>query len=121
MSTLRKFELEAIHLMSGNALSQEQLASIDHYSGSVEYKYTGSGYFLTIEQEWLPDATHTLSEPAVVGKAGEIQCGFVLFLEPHKLVLECHTWGEVDVPENFRERSVLISTPPIQKIGKEWN
>ena len=119
MATLRKLELEVIHLMSDDALTQEQLSSLDRYSGPMKYEYTGCGYFLTIEQEWLPNVARTFSEPAVVGNVGKIQCGFVLSREPHNLVLECHTWGEFDVPESFRECSVLNSTLPIQRLGAE--
>jgi hypothetical protein len=27
--------------------------------------------------------------------------------------LECHTWGEVEVPETFRDLEITIGTPPV--------
>jgi hypothetical protein len=73
------------------------------------YEYTGCGYFLSVKHPSLPAEPRTLSEPAVVGKVGDIQAGFVVFLGDGELTLECHTWGPVDIPEDFREREVLIS------------
>jgi len=36
----------------------------------------------------------------------------VVFLGEGALTLECHTWGAVDVPGDFRELNVSVSTPP---------
>lgn len=45
-----------------------------------------------------------------MGRHGKEQCGFVIFLENGELLFECHTWGEVDLSESFREMNVQIST-----------
>lgn len=116
MPVLRKIEVEAIRLMAGDSLSTSQVSLLENYAGQSEYKYTGCGYYLSIDQLWLPDLMRTLSEPAVVGSSGEVRCGFVVHLKPHRLVLECHTRGEIDVPPNFREQSVLITTPEITQL-----
>lgn len=113
MSAFKTFEIDAIRLMADGQLSDEQLEALQSYAGAIEYEYTGCGYFLRLHADWLPDTKRTLSEPAVVGKAGEIVCGFVLFLSPNELELECHTWGEIEVPSDFRSRQVVVSTPPI--------
>jgi hypothetical protein len=44
-----------------------------------------------------------------------------VFLGNGKLTLECHTWGAVDVPADFRDRDVLISTPPITMVNHDKN
>jgi uncharacterized protein (DUF362 family) len=36
-----------------------------------------------------------------------------------EVVLECHTWGEVDVPEDMRDRDVYISTPKIKTFSTD--
>ena len=116
MPVLREFEVEAIRLMAGDSLSATQLAWLKDYAGESEYRYTGSGYYLSIDHPSLPNVRRTLDEPAVVGRSGEIQCGFLVHLEPYRLVLECHTWGEIDVPSDFRDQSVLITTPKITRV-----
>ena len=118
MPALRDFELEAIRLMAGGELSEQQLRILEDLESAERYEYTGSGYYLTLRHVSLPAAERTLSTPAVVGEAGDVRCGFVAFLGNSELVLECHTWGEVDVPDNFRELDVSISTPPITSIGR---
>lgn len=119
MSAFKTFEIEAIRLMGKGQLSDEQLEALQSCAGAVEYEYTGCGYFLRVRADWLPERTCTLSEPAVVGKANEIVCGFVLLLRPNELELECHTWGSTDVPFDFRSRQVVISTPPIHMLGSK--
>ena len=116
MQAFRPFELKAIRLMAEGTLSEAQLISLDEIGLPLSYEYTGCGYFLTVVHSSLPTEKKTLSIPPVVGKAGNIQAGFVVFLGNQELTLECHTWGEVDVPENFRDLDVAIETPPIQFI-----
>ena len=115
MSAFREFELEAIQLMAGDALSAEQLAVLRQIESPAKYEYTGSGYYLTVKHPLLPSKRRTLSEPSVVGDSGDIRCGFAVHLDGNgELVLECHTWGAVDVPQDMRERDVKVSTPPVQ-------
>jgi hypothetical protein len=114
----REFELQAIHLMAGDALSSEQLAILRKIEAPSEYRYTGSGYYLTVKHPVLPQKPRTLSEPAVAGTSRDIRCGFVVHLDGDgELVLECHTWGEAPVPEDMRDRDVQISTPPVSTFS----
>jgi hypothetical protein len=115
MSVFRDFELQAIHLMAEGALSAQQLAVLREISAPTDYRYTGSGYYLTVNHPVLPGEPRTLSEPAIVGTSGDVRCGFVVHLGGGgELVFECHTWGAVDVPEDMRDRDVRISTPPVK-------
>jgi hypothetical protein len=116
MNVFRDFELKALELLLHNALTPEQLRNVETFSGTVSYKYTGSGYFLTISDRSLPMEKSTCHVPAVVGNSGDVQCGFIAFLGNHELTLECHTWGPVDVPDDFRDRIIIISTPTIPVI-----
>jgi hypothetical protein len=107
MSAFRDFELQAIPFMADDALSGEQLALLREIGAPSEYRYTGSGNYLTVKHSVLPQNPRTLSEPAVVGISEDVQCGFVVHLDGDGvLVLECHTWGAVDVPEDMRDRDV---------------
>jgi hypothetical protein len=109
MHTLRKFEIDVIRLLANSALNKSQLDGLASFTGSAEYEYTGSGYFLTVRMPMLPDIQCRLSRPFVVGEADGIECGFVVFLEHGELTLECHSWSAVDVPADFRERNVVPS------------
>ena len=120
MSAFRDFELQAIHLMADDALCGEQVALLREIEEPSEYWYTGCGYYLTVTHPLLPQKRRTLSKPAVVGTSGDIQCSFIVYLDVGGvLVLECHTWGEVEVPEDMRDRNVQISTSLINTFSLE--
>ena len=108
MKTFRQFELEAIRLLAAGTLPPEHLDLLAQCSERPDYEYTGSGYFLTISAPWLPSRPATLSKPIVLGCCDDIQCGFLIFLGDRRLTLECHTWGPIDCPPDFRVRDVTI-------------
>ena len=102
MLAFRPFEMKVLRLLA---------------SAEVErFDYTGSGYFLTVRNQRLPVERSTLSEPAVVGIARDVQAGFVAFIGDHELTLECHTWGSVDVPPDFRDQPVDVQTPAVKIV-----
>lgn len=121
MHALRNFEVEVIRLLANSALDKNQLDCLASFTGSAEYEYTGSGYYLTIRMPMLPDIRSTLSHPFVMGEADGIECGFVAFLEHGELTLECHTWGTINVPSDFRERNVVLSMPEMNYIDLTGN
>jgi hypothetical protein len=43
-----------------------------------------------------------------MGHADGIDCGFVLFFGEGEMTIECHTWGPVAVPADFRRRNVAV-------------
>lgn len=110
MGALRQFENKALRILLGY-----------EYTGSgYHLTYTGSGYHLTVPQLHLPPGRRTCSEPAVIGEAGNVRCGFVAFLDNGNLVLECHTWGAIDVPEGFRELEARVNVAEVMKVGGPW-
>jgi hypothetical protein len=116
MAAFRTFEIEAIRLMANGVLSPAQLELLAQIDEPLRYEYTGCGYFITVAHAALPNHRCTLSEPAVVGTARDVQAGFVVFLGENELTLECHPWGALDVPEDFRDRSVEVSTPVVNVV-----
>jgi hypothetical protein len=116
MKAFRPFEIDAIRLMASTALSESQMQLLCEAARPDSYEYTGSGYFISLRHPSFPIPPRTLSDPPVVGNAGEIQAGFVVFLGDGELTLECHTWGAVDVPADFRDRAVVISTPSVNFV-----
>lgn len=117
MPALRDFEIKAIKLLTGDSLTDAQLVLVEKIAEPIRYEYTGSGYFLTLADPSLPAGVATLSYPTVVGEYGEFICGFVVFIGDHELTLECHTWGAVDVPSDFRDRPVSITTPSVNNVN----
>jgi hypothetical protein len=102
--------------MAASALTATTLDGVLAVGDVERYEYTGSGYFLTVKHRDLPVETMTLAEPFVVGTTGDVQAGFVVFLGDGELTLECHTWGELAVPADFRQRQVTVQTRPVNVV-----
>lgn len=109
MAHFREFEKQVLRLLVAPEVGMKIVESVEREAEFVSYDYSGSGYFLTVRHSDLPGRRIVCSEPQVVGRVGNIQGGFVAFIENGELMLECHTWGEVDVPANFRELSVVVT------------
>jgi hypothetical protein len=108
MSVFTAFEIEVLKLMAPSLVPTKVLDIVAREASLVSCEYTGSGYFLTITHPQLPREKITLGEPIVMGHAGGIDCGFVLFFGSQELTIECHTWGPIDVPEDFRTKDVRV-------------
>ncbi|TAA08813.1 hypothetical protein EA658_06015 [Pseudoxanthomonas winnipegensis] len=90
MRALRDFEIEAITILADGVLTPAQLEAIASVSELRSYNHTGVGYFVTVAHQSLPSTPQTLSQPFVIGRIGETECGFVCFLGERELTLECH-------------------------------
>ena len=112
MSSFRPFEIQAIHLMADAVLPRDLLSAVLAVDEVDRYEYTGCGYYLTVKHPDLPLEKKSLSDPPVAGVADQIHAGFIVYLGDGELTLECHTWGAIDVPPDFREMNVLVKTPP---------
>lgn len=104
---LTNYEIEVLSLMLKDKFTDEELNSIlkSPISG---YSYTGAGYFLELENNILPINRKTVSEPTLLGRAENLEVGFLIFIENSKLTLECHSWGAENLPETIREKSINI-------------
>lgn len=116
MAAFRSFEKHAIRLMAEAVLPPALLDVVLAAQTLDRVEYTGSGYFLTVKHADLPSERRSLSDPPVAGVAGDIQAGFVVYLGDRELTLECHTWGAVDVPQDFRDMDVDVQTPPVNYV-----
>lgn len=109
MSELRGYEKTVIEMLVGDVVGPEILSQILEAPRSVAYEYTGCGYFLRLTHPSLPRERIVCHQPLLMGESNGIDSGFVVFLEEHSLTLECHSWGEMDVPENYRDQDVRIT------------
>ncbi len=108
MSEFRVFESHVLHLLVAPKLGAEAVETLEREAELVSYDYSGVGYFLTVKHPSLPSERIVCDEPNVVGRSGNIQSGFIVFIENGELMLECYTWGEIVVPKNFREQHVIV-------------
>ena len=108
MTYATNFEKYAIRVLCGSYISKELLSKLLESEAS-DFKYSGSGYFLYFKHKDLPKNRIVCDDPKLKGEWNGIESGFLVFLENHELMLECHTWGEVDVPQDYREKSVSVS------------
>jgi hypothetical protein len=110
MGVLRDYEKTVVRLLVASVLSTRQIDAVIREGELVKYDYTGCGYFLTVKHPVLPTGRIVCDTPKLSGAAEGIVSGFVIFLQNGELTLECHSWGEVDVPEWFRDRDVQVAT-----------
>lgn len=110
MSAFKDFEREAIRMLVGQSMRESEIESLLDPSTVVSFEYTGVGYYLTVRHPTVPSERVVCDRPQIIGKAGDIECGFVVFLEGGELTFECHSWGDSGVPEDFRERHVELAT-----------
>ena len=78
----------------------------------VSYEYSGAGYFVTVKHEALPMQRQVCGEPIVTAKSGDVDAGYVAFIENGQLMLECYTAGAIEIPEDFREQQVVVAEQP---------
>src|SRR5688572_15823243 len=108
MSHFRPHELEVLRLLVAPELGAEAVDAIARDSELVGIEHTGVGYFLTVRHTSVPEKRQVCSQPVLTGISGQLQSGFVVFLENGELMLECHSWGDEQLPENYREGVVEI-------------
>ena len=108
MSQFREFEKKAIRLLATAALGSEAVEAVLNEATLVSYEYSGVGYFVTVRHPILPAERVVLGEPLVIGRAGEIEGGFLVFVEDGEFMLECYTAGRIEIPSDFRECEVSV-------------
>lgn len=109
MRQFRPFEEDALRMLAGPVLGLASLDAVFAEAELVGYEYSGVGYFLTVRHSSLPANRIVISEPVVIGSAGEVQGGYLVFIENGELMLECYSAGRSEVPENFRDLKVHVS------------
>lgn len=109
MSVFRNFEIEAIRQLLEPILGADRVNALVYEAEFIGYDYSGCGYFLTVKHSSLPQNRFVYSSPLVIGRAGDVESGFLIFVENGELTLECCTLGEVEVPDDFRDQIVRIA------------
>ncbi len=109
LSAFRDFERDVVRTLVGRHRPESEVEAVLASAPLASYEHTGSGYYLTVRHPAIPAQRIVCHQPVLIGKAGDLECGFVVFLEAGELTLECHSWGDERLPEDFRERHVEIA------------
>lgn len=112
IDSLKPFELEVLHLLTSNVFAPAAMQAIIKPADRILYTHSGCGYFLTLRDPRFPTERHVFSDPLLIATARDIVAGYLAFVENGELTLECHTWGVVDLPSEFREWNVVIGKSP---------
>lgn len=118
VDALKPFELEVIRVLAAHALTPNALAALAKPAAPILYRYSGCGYFLTLKDPSFPIKRQTLCVPPIVGRSENIVSGFVVFVGNGELTLECHDWGHINVPSDFRDRDVVVREPLPEDFSK---
>ena len=116
MAGFRDFEIEAIRILAGGALTPCAIESIQQAGELSRYEYTGCGYFATVAVALDVSETQVFADPLVLGTLGESTCNFILFVRPDEVTLECAPCYGDDAPEGFRDGAVVLSVSPINSV-----
>jgi hypothetical protein len=108
VSSFVGFEREVVRVLLEPHMSPAQVEDLLDAASFVSCEYTDVGYFLTVSHPALPHSRLVCSEPTIFGRAPDVECGFVVFIDGGELTLECHSWGDEPVPADIRERSLTI-------------
>jgi hypothetical protein len=109
---LRPHEVEVIRMLAGKHLPAAVLDGVIATPSFVGVETTQRGYFLTLGHPALPAVRAVFHEPRVVGQVGDVQCGFVLFLQDGQITLECHSSGDAPLPRDYRWCDIAVRVAP---------
>lgn len=109
MSIFRRYEQEVITRLCQGALPPTRLTAVLDDAALTDLEYTEIGYFVTATHDGLPSQRTVCNKPLLIGYADGLEVGFVVFLENKELTLECHSWSGDPIPQDMRERAVIIA------------
>ncbi|WP_420567823.1 hypothetical protein [Thalassovita sp.] len=109
MGILKEFEIDILQRLAIQKLSSLLIEQLSDEGELVELYFTGVGYFLTLRHSSLPEDRVVLDRPIISGTAGELQTGFIAFVENGEVTLECYSFGNDAVPGNFRDLDVRVN------------
>jgi hypothetical protein len=109
MSHFRAFEVEALKLLAEPELGREFVDTLIREAELVSLDFSGCGYFLTVRHPSIPAKRTVFYEPRVVGRVGNIQGDFIVFVEEGELMLEYASVGASDVNDDFRNLEIHVT------------
>jgi hypothetical protein len=108
MANLKSHEQIVLDILVLGIIPDAILKDIKSNPIITKYDVTGHGYFLTIKHPSLPLKRTVCNTPILIGECGGIETGFIIFIENGELTIECHGWGDKEIPRNYRELEIQI-------------
>jgi hypothetical protein len=108
MNIFRGFEQEVILDLIGGSVGPEEAKNILDSSTLVSLEHTGTGYFLRASHSALPIEQAVCHDPTLIGRHGDDELQFVLFLGNRELTLDCNVASGATLPADIRDRRIVI-------------
>lgn len=111
---MKEFERKII----SELLEKSELKDIVLYEvlDCEELEFSGAGYFLTIKDPALPKRRIVLNDPDIRGKLGDIDVGYLVFVENSELTLECYSYDREILPEHRDKKFVRDTTQQVSQL-----
>jgi hypothetical protein len=106
--TFNDYERDVVAALLSRRLPASVVESVLERAAPVSIEQTGLGYLLTAAHPGLPEERMVCNEPLLIGRVGDLECGFVIFIEDGELTLECHPWGDDVLPGDMRDRDIRV-------------
>lgn len=110
MTILKKHEEIVLDHLVADHFSPEVLNEIKNNGIDSNYETTENGYFFTIKHNKIPIERIVCDKPMLIGESNGIETGFVVFIENGEITIECHGWGDQDIPREYRNEKIKIRT-----------
>ncbi len=89
----------------------EHLSQLLRSATMPRTEYTGYGFYVSVYHPRIGKLRRVFSgTPALHGRLGEHDAGFIAFLEDDQLTLETFPWDGEALPETFRDSDVHLAT-----------
>jgi hypothetical protein len=119
MNIFRGFEREVILALIGGSVGAEEARNILDSSTLVSLEHTGAGYFLRARHSALPIEQAVCYEPTLIGRYGDDELQFVLFLGNRELTLDCNAASGATLPTDIRDHRIAIIQSADKTPGPE--
>lgn len=104
---LVQYEIDAIYILLTAKFNKDQIHNLITTSVSG-LEFTGAGYFLEIQNNIFPFKRSVYSHPLIIGHGRNFKIGFINFIDNRTMIVECHTWGEENIPSSIRDQPIKI-------------
>jgi len=73
-------------------------------------EYSGAGYFLTMRNSLFSLTRLVFDNPRIEGKLGDIDVGYLAFMENGEFMLECYAYDNEILPIHRQQGFVRVKT-----------
>ncbi len=105
----KPYEIRVLEILLAPEFDSEQLSQLLEVATLREIKYTGYGFYVSIDHPSIGRARRVYSGATTLhGRLNDHDAAFVAFLEDDQLTLETFPWDGETLPATFRESDVQL-------------